>query len=286
MAEYPQENDFAGLSKDELKSAVMSDYSIGFIGCGNMGNALIKQIALHMENNVLVYDSDEAKAESCARANSVTRCPSARELAERSDYIVAAVKPQQVAELLASIHGELADRVLISIAAGITIEALSRLAPEARVIRVMPNMPAQIGAGAIAWAAADNVDDYDKSEFEVIFCACGALFPIEEKLMDAFTALAGSGPAYAFMLINALAEGGVLAGLPKKDALAMTAQTFFGAAKMMLELGEHPEILKDRVSSPGGTTAAGLAALETGAVRAACIEAVRAARARAEELGR
>ena len=262
----------------------MKNVPIGFIGCGNMGGALVKGIA---KNGVVyVYDADEAKAEAAAKAYGVTRAASAPALAEQCAYIVAAVKPQQLAELLTSVRGALADKVLISIAAGYTLARLAELVPGARVIRVMPNTPAQVGAGAIAWTAAEDVRAEEKAAFENLFSACGLLFPLEEKLMDAFTALAGSGPAYVFMLINALAEGGVREGLSKNDALRMTAQTFLGSARMLLELGEHPEVLKDRVTSPGGTTAAGLAALETGAVRSACIQAVAAARRRAEELGK
>jgi pyrroline-5-carboxylate reductase len=264
--------------------------SVGFIGCGNMGYALLRQFTQHppkgMETQFFVYDSDEAKAESCANACKATLCASARELAEKSTLIIAAVKPQQFRELLTSLRDALNDKVLISIAAGITLATLRALVPGARVIRVMPNTPVQLGAGVSAWAAAENVPPHEKEAFETLFSASGLLFPLEEKLMDAFTALAGSGPAYVFMLINALAEGGVREGLNKKDALLMAAQTFLGSARMVLELGEHPEVLKDRVTSPGGTTAAGLAALETDAVRSACIKAVAAARARAEELGK
>ncbi|MDR2734435.1 MAG: pyrroline-5-carboxylate reductase [Spirochaetota bacterium] len=263
--------------KDILKT-------IGFIGCGNMGGALIKKIAKN--GAVYVYDSDEAKANACVKIYGTTRAISALELAQKCNAVVAAVKPQQLAELLSSIRDALADKVLISIAAGVTLTRLAELAPKARIIRVMPNTPVQVGEGAIAWTAAANVRAEERAAFVKLFSPCGLLFPLEEKLMDAFTALAGSGPAYVFTLINALAEGGVHEGLNKNDALRMTAQTFLGSARMLLELGEHPEVLKDRVTSPGGTTMAGLAALETGAVRSACIQAVAAARARAEELGK
>jgi pyrroline-5-carboxylate reductase len=265
--------------------------AIGLIGCGNMGSALIKEIAARAKSakpseGVYVYDADQAKAETCVQAYAVTRAESALALARQCAYIIIAVKPQQLPDLLASISGALADKVLISIAAGVTLTKLAELAPKARVIRVMPNTPALVGEGAIAWAAADNVRPEERAAFEAIFAPCGRLFPLPEKSMNAFTALAGSGPAYVFMLINALAEGGVREGLDKESALRMTAQTFLGSARMMLDLAEHPEVLKDRVTSPGGTTAAGLAALETGAVRSACIQAVAAARARAEELGK
>ena len=263
---------------------------VGFIGCGNMGSALLRQFTQHPPEGAaaqfFVYDADVALADDCAAACGITRCASAAELVQKSTLVVAAVKPQQLHGVLTPLRDALRDKVLVSIAAGITLDALRSLAPGARVIRVMPNTPAQLGAGVSAWTAAENVLPDDKKAFTMLFSASGLLFPLEEKLMNAFTALAGSGPAYAFMLINALAEGGVREGLNKKDALVMTAQTFLGSARMVLELGEHPEVLKDRVTSPGGTTAAGLAALETDAVRSACIKAVAAARARAEELGK
>jgi pyrroline-5-carboxylate reductase len=260
--------------------------SVGFIGCGNMGGALIRQLAQGKDKpSIFVYDSEEGKAELCAYTYRIEECASASYLAQKSDLIVLAVKPQQLAGLLSSVAGELNNKVVVSIAAGVTLASLEKLAPNARIIRVMPNSPAQIGAGALAWTAANSVREDEKKAFAELFSASGVLFPLEENLMDAFTALAGSGPAYAFMLMNALAEGGVREGLDKKNALAMIAQTFLGAARMVLELGEHPEVLKDRVTSPGGTTAAGLAALETDAVRAACIKAVAAARVRASELG-
>ena len=267
--------------------------SIGVIGCGNMGGALIRQIANAEQGKkqLFVYDADTGKAESTARAcpsRSVEVCASAIDLARKSALIILAVKPQQIQEVLSNMYasGALANKLVVSIAAGIPLATLTACAPSIGIIRTMPNTPAQIGSGAIAWTAAASVRENEKSAFEELFSACGILFPLEEKLMDAFTALAGSGPAYAFMLMNALAEGGLREGLDKASALAMTAQTFLGAARMVLELGEHPEVLKDRVTSPGGTTAAGLAALETDAVRAACIKAVAAARARATELGK
>jgi len=259
---------------------------IGFIGCGNMGSALLAQFTqAQAAAQFFVYDADAAKAAACASAYKAAVCASADELAEKCGVVIAAVKPQQMREALAPLRGALAGKVLVSVAAGIPLATLAERAPKARIIRVMPNTPVQLGAGVCAWAAA-NAREEDIRTFTALFAAGGLLFRLDEGLMDAFTALAGSGPAYVFMLIRGLTEAGVREGLHAQDALIMTAQTFLGAARMVLELGEAPEVLQARVTSPGGTTEAGLAVLEARGVRQACMEAVTAARARAEELGR
>ena len=204
-----------------------------------------------------------------------------------ADIVILAVKPQVLAPVLEEIGGDL-DRVLvISIAAGVTIQAIMNHAPGARrVIRAMPNMPALVREGmtALAWTGA--LAEEDKEIARTVFQAVGRVIPIEERLMDAVTGLSGSGPAYVFQAIEALADGGVKMGLPRQTAEVLAAQTVLGAAKMVLESGDHPAKLKDRVASPGGTTIAGLHRLEEGRFRATLMGAVEAATKRSQELAR
>jgi pyrroline-5-carboxylate reductase len=204
-----------------------------------------------------------------------------------ADAVVLAVKPQVFSQVLAEIGGDLSRALVISIAAGITIRSITNQATGAqRVIRAMPNMPALVREGitALAWTGA--ITDQDKDIARAIFEAVGRVLPIEERLMDAVTGLSGSGPAYVFQAIEALADGGVKMGLPRQIAEVLAAQTVLGAAKMVLESGDHPAKLKDRVASPGGTTIAGLHCLEEGRFRATLMGAVEAATKRSQELAR
>jgi pyrroline-5-carboxylate reductase len=209
------------------------------------------------------------------------------ETVANAEVVVLAVKPQALEELLREIGQELADRVVISIAAGIPIRWVAeRSNSSARIIRAMPNQPALVREGMCAVAAGAGVTEADLCTARTIFEAVGKVVPVEERVMDAVTGLSGSGPAYVFLAIEALADGGVNMGLPRATAELLAAQTVLGAARMVLESGEHPARLKDRVASPGGTTIAGLHALERGGCRATLIAAVEAATKRSQELGR
>lgn len=271
-----------------MKTATFSKPRLGCIGCGNMGSALIGGIVeAGLASSITVLDIRPEAASSLAAASGGTAVTTLDELAAASEMIILAVKPGQLDTLLdPQASRALKDRLVVSVVAGVTLGRLTTLLPDSRIIRVMPNTPALIGAGVIAWANAAGCSEQDLQSFETLFSSAGKLFRLEEKLLDAVTGLSGSGPAYVFLLINALAEGGVREGLTKAEAVQMTAQTFLGSARMILEGGEHPEILKDRVTSPGGTTAAGLAVFEERAVRSACLDAVQAAAARSRELGR
>lgn len=177
--------------------------------------------------------------------------------------------------------------LLISIAAGVTLTALEECAgSKARIIRAMPNTPALVGKGAAAFCRGSRATPEDADRARRLLEAVGLVVEVPERLMDAVTGLSGSGPAYVYLVIEALADGGVRAGLQRADALKLAAQTVLGAAAMVIETGEHPAVLKDMVTSPGGTTIAGLAQLESGGLRAALIDAVGAATRRATELGR
>jgi pyrroline-5-carboxylate reductase len=203
-----------------------------------------------------------------------------------SDVLVLAVKPQSMPQVL----GELAllirpRHLVISIAAGVSIAALSQgLGSARRIVRVMPNTPALLGAGASAYALGPGVEATDEAVVKDLLAAVGRAVHVPEHLLDAVTGLSGSGPAFVYLIIEALSDGGVRVGLPREIATMLAAQTVLGAARMVLETGLHPGDLKDQVTSPGGTTIAGLYALERGGVRAALIDAVEAATRRSAEL--
>jgi len=198
-----------------------------------------------------------------------------------------AVKPDQVAGVLGEIEPQLDPKrhLLVSIAAGVTLARLEAAAPGQRFIRVMPNTPALVGASASACAGGSAVTKADGDLILQLLGSVGLVFGVREKLLDAVTGLSGSGPAYAFLMIEALADGGVAAGLPRDIAQKLAAQTLLGAAKMVLETGLHPGALKDAVCSPGGTTIEAIHELERGGVRAALISAVRASAEKSKQLG-
>jgi pyrroline-5-carboxylate reductase len=183
--------------------------------------------------------------------------------------------------------GKFPDKLFISVAAGVTLGAMEKLTGgTGRFIRTMPNTPSLVGKGAAAFSLGSNCGEADREIVQSILGAVGLSVEVPERLIDAVTGLSGSGPAYIYLVIEAMADGGVQAGLPRPDALKLAAQTVAGAAAMVLETGLHPAVLKDMVTSPGGTTIAGLAALEDGAIRSSFIAAVSAAVARAKELGK
>lgn len=209
-----------------------------------------------------------------------------REAVAWAEVVLLAVKPQSLEALLEGLASVLAGRLVISIAAGVSIGRLAgRLGPASRIVRVMPNAPALVREGVSALAAGPGVTEDEMRLVRSLFESVGRVVVVEERLMDAVTGLSGSGPAYAFAAIEALADGGVKMGLPRNTAELLAAQTLLGAARMLLETGEHPGRLKDRVASPGGTTIAGLHQLELGGLRASLIAAVEAATKRSKELG-
>jgi pyrroline-5-carboxylate reductase len=208
-------------------------------------------------------------------------------LARKADVLVLCVKPQVIDKVLGEIGGDVRkDTLVISMAAGVPIEAIeARLPPGARVVRVMPNMPATVQAGATGIAAGAHAHEGDLAVARELFESVGKVVTLEEAQLDAVTGMSGSGPAYVMVIIEALADGGVKVGLHRDTALLLAAQTVFGSAKLLLETGEHPGRLKDMVTSPGGTAIAGLHTLESGALRKTLIDAVEAATRRSAELG-
>ncbi len=258
------------------------------IGLGNMGTALLSGI---VKNNIFSSDDIigcDIKVKEAKHNSDFFRIETTNNLKEavaKADLILLAVKPQVMAKVLAEIKEETAAKLLVSIAAGIDLLFLQeRVADSARLIRVMPNTPALVGAGISALVAGENTTENDLLIVRSIFNSVGELIEVEEEYINAVTALSGSGPAYVYLIIEALADGGVLKGLPRETALKLAAKTVEGSARMVLETNEHPGQLKDKVASPAGTTIAGLAVLEKAGLRSSLIEAVRAAANRAKEL--
>ncbi len=268
----------------------MSNGIYGFIGCGNMGGALATAARKAVPGErILLANRSPEKAEALARRLGATAVDNA-EAAAKSDFLFLGVKPQMMADMLAGIHDVLAARavpgVLVTMAAGLTIEAIRRMAGvDWPVIRVMPNTPAAVGRGMVL-CCADGVDDARLEAFRAAMAGAGALDFIDEKLIDAASAVAGCGPAFAAMLIEALADGGVACGLPRAKAVLYAEQMLLGTAALALETGQHPGALKDAVCSPGGSTIQGVRALEAAGFRSAAFEAVVAAYEKTLELGR
>jgi len=264
---------------------------VGFIGGGKMASALVKGLLaarLTTPDRLIASDILLAVREALARDASVRVTADNAAVAAASDVLILAVKPQVMTSVLAELRSAVEARhLVISIAAGITLRQLSDwLGSDRRIIRVMPNTPCLVGASASAFARGAHATDNDAALVERVLRAVGIAFELPEHLLDAVTGLSASGPAFVAVMIEALADGGVLMGLPRDIALALATQTVYGAAKMVLEAGLHPAQLKDMVASPGGTTMAGVHALERGRVRAALIDAVEAATLRAVELGK
>ena len=263
--------------------------NLGIIGCGKMGSALvkgaIKENAIDGQK-VMVIDLVPELAQKLSNDIGATVAKTNDDLIKNADAILLCVKPQDMISLTDSFTKERSSKLFISIAAGIKIDDLEKsLNNDDRVIRVMPNTPAMIGQGASAQSKGKNATESDAEFVSKILNAVGISIEVPEKQLDAVTGLSGSGPAYIYTVIEALADGGVLVGLPKEKALTLAAKTVIGAAKMVMKSDEHPAKLRDQVASPGGTTIAGLAALESGKLRSTLIEAVKAATKRSEELG-
>jgi len=269
---------------------MVTQLKIGFIGAGKMATALARGFVrgeLAGPREIIAGDPvDAARKHFAADVGAKTATANA-EVAEFAQVLILATKPDQVSAALAEIRGALTEKhLLISIAAGVPLAKLeAALPPGARVIRVMPNTPALVGAGASAFALGKSATAADGELAKKLLSAVGLAFQVKEPLLDAVTGLSGSGPAYVYQFIEALSDGGVAAGLPRDLATKLAAQTVLGAAKMVLETGVHPGVLKDQVTSPGGTTIDGLHELEKGRMRAAVMSAVRAATNKSKKLG-
>jgi pyrroline-5-carboxylate reductase len=268
----------------------MTEHRIGFVGAGNMAAALLRGLlrAGHWKAAQLrIADIDATKAARLSSEHGVGVAPSTRELASWASVLVLAVKPQAMAAALADCAATLAsDTLVVSIAAGVRCASIARALPNGtRIMRAMPNTPALVGAGATALCTSPTATAQDRELSRQLFDAVGRTVIVDESHMDAVTGLSGSGPAYVMVVIEALADGGVRAGLSRETALLLATQTVLGSAQLLIESGEHPAEWKDRVMSPGGTTSAGLEAIEAGRLRHTLGQAVQKATRRAQELG-
>ena len=258
-------------------------FEFGFIGCGNMGGALARAVAKRVEGKALLFcDADLAKAEQLASEFGASATDDARVVANRCDCIFLGVKPQGFEALFSSISSVLQARtepyVLISMAAGLPIARVQALAGvECPIIRIMPNTPAAVGEGMILYAVNAQVTPDMTASFCEALADAGVLDAISEEKIDAASALSGCGPAFVYLFAEALADGAVECGLARDKANLYAAQTLLGAAELLLQSGKHPGELKDAVCSPGGTTIAGVHALEEGSFRSTAMSAVTAA---------
>ena len=260
------------------------DLRVGFIGGGAMAEAIVAGITQGTVSRENIYVSDHKAA----------RC---QQLAEQSvgadsflghvDVLFLAVKPQAAAKAIAEVKDKVKGTTLIlSIVAGLTLDVLEASFAEQPVVRIMPNTPLSVGAGMSAFACGTRAGEAESAIVAELLSSVGRAIEVTESAMDAVTGLSGSGPAYVFLLIDALSDGGVAAGLKRDDATLLAAQTVYGAAKMVLETGKHPDALRDQVTSPAGTTIAGVRVLENRGLRGALMDAVIAATEKSKDLGK
>ena len=268
---------------------------IAFIGTGAMGGAILQAASRGLDpSQIIITDRIQEKAEALAHTLGCKAVPTNQMAAEEADYILLCIKPQTCRPVLEEIGPILREsmsagrpKCLISILAGVTIETIRAIvgSPFHPVIRVMPNTPAQIGKGLMLLAADAVIGEGERKDVEHVIASCGVSRWIEEAIMDKATIMSGCSPAFVYMFIEALTDGGVALGLTRDDARTFAAQGVFGAAAMVLETGEHPMALKDVVTSPGGSTIAGVLALEEEGLRRAVLRAVSASYVRNIQLG-
>ena len=264
---------------------------IGVVGAGKIGAAIARGViraGLVTKESVMASDVSDVLRQAIAQELGVKATANNGELCDFADIVILAVKPQIVDPVAKEIAGKLGKtKLLVSVAAGVPLSRIEvSLSQGARVVRVMPNIPCVVGAGAAGFAGGSHATPADLEKVGAILNSFGIGLPVEEKYLDAVTGLSGSGPAYVFLFMEALADGGVQVGLARDVALKLAMQTVYGAARMALEAGKHLGELKDEVTSPGGTTIAGLYAMEQKGFRGTVIDAVVSATKRSQELGK
>ena len=264
---------------------------IGVIGAGKIGSAILRGViraGLVRKDQVMASDVSTALRQAVAAELGIEVTSSNTKVCDFGDIVILAVKPQTVDAVAREIAKKLGkEKLLVSVAAGVPLSRIEdHLTRGARVVRVMPNIPCVVGAGASCYAGGAHANAADLEKVGLILNSFGIGLPAEEKYLDAVTGLSGSGPAYVFLFIESLADGGVQVGLSRDVALKLALQTVYGSAKMALESGKHLAQLKDEVTSPGGTTIAGLYALEKGQLRGTIMDAVLQATRRSQALGR
>ncbi len=271
--------------------SILASHTVGFIGAGNMAEAMIGGLVRgkHVQpNRITASDPRKERLEELHTSLGIEATQNNRDIAQRCTLVVLSVKPQIMDKILREVGDQMKPGTLVvSIAAGVDTETIEDSLPEGvRVVRAMPNTPAMVGAGATAISAGKHATPEDMATAKALFDAIGITVELDESHLDAVTGLSGSGPAYIFLILEALADAGVKVGLSRRNAQRLAAQTVMGSAKMLLETDEHPGRLKDMVTSPGGTAIAGLHTLEQGGLRTTLINAVETATKRAQELGR
>ena len=260
---------------------------IGCIGTGAMGGAIMRAVCKKYDVSQIKVSDKNVEMGKAFTAETGATCVEANTDVLDCDYVFLAVKPQFLGDVFAEIAGKISNKtVVISMAAGVKIEKLESWAPKARFIRMMPNVCAQIGEAMTAVTYKENISEAEAKTAIDILSSAGKVEVVPEKLMDCVTAVSGSGPAFVFMFIEALADAAVRCGMPRSQAYTYAAQTVYGSAGMVLESGKHPAVLKDMVCSPAGTTIEGVAALEKNGFRNAVIDAVTAACERSIALGK
>ncbi len=263
---------------------------IGFIGAGKMASAMIGGIisnGLYTKDEVVACAPSDSTRREVAAKYGIRTYRTAAEVAEITEFLVLAVKPVQLKSLFAEeglrIDGS---HLVMSIVAGVKIADLEAYVPDSKIVRVMPNHCCLVGEGAAGYSRGTRATDDDVEKVRMVLSSSGMAEEVKESDLDAVTGLAGSSPAFMYMVIDAMADGGVLCGIPREKAIRLAAQSMLGSAKMVLETGEHPDKLKDTVCSPGGTTIEGVRVLEDSCVRSAFIAAVEASTLKSREMGR
>ncbi|HHZ12370.1 MAG TPA: pyrroline-5-carboxylate reductase [Clostridiales bacterium] len=259
---------------------LVSTYNLGIIGAGNMASSIVKGVIknkLYNPKQILVYDVLLHQLDKLARETSISKAMNNIDLMEKCSTVIIAVKPEAYNGLLDEIVDVInPHHILISIAAGISTDYIKkRIKNKCRVVRVMPNTPAMVGEGMSAICNNHGLEEDEISKVRSIFMSLGKIELVDEALINAVTAISGSSPAYVYMFIEALADGGVMMGLSREQSYRMAAQSVLGAAKMVLDLDQHPGVLKDMVTSPGGTTIEAVYTLEKNGFRGSIMEAVR-----------
>jgi pyrroline-5-carboxylate reductase len=267
--------------------------TLEIIGCGTMGEAIAAGLlksepTLFSRSRLLVTTRREANAKRLATSLAVTAMTDNQAACARADIVLLALKPQRLPTLLDNtpLASALADKLVISIAAGVTLSQLTRWLPRSALVRAMPNTPVLIGAGMTVLARGEGVPDEQVEQARRIFAAVGDCIELEDKLMNAVTSLNGSGPAFAYVMLEAMADGGVMMGLPRDIALKIAARVCEGAARMVLDTHHHPAALKDQVTTPAGCTIAGLLTMEDGRIRSVLARTIQEAARVAEDLGK
>ena len=266
----------------------MFKYKAGFVGAGNMGGALAQAVCKKVSGEKVIVSCKTTEESQAVSKRLGCKNGTAEDVAKSSEFVFLAVKPQMISDVAKEIKNALDENsecIIVSMLAGVTTDTLNEYFGNRKIIRIMPNTPATVGEGMMLVTGNKNITDWDIAAFKDLMSMSGELDDIPENLIDAATAVSGCGPAFVYMFIEAMADGGVKCGLSREKAIKYAAQTLLGSAKMVLETGRHPEELKDAVCSPGGSTIAGVHSLEKSAFRNAAIDAVEASYKKTQKLG-